>query len=418
MRRNRSLPTRLAAACLAMVIVAGNTPLSYADGIPQGQQSGAIAQDPATGQVYLAQPFSDSLFILTSKGLHLLAVLRMPPSPSAIAVDPDHHFVYVASDPAGMISVIDSRTFRVVRIYPLGGHPDGLTLLDHGATLLISDGASGAVQRLSVQAHTDQPQQVFSIGPAAAAAVLFAPTTVYPGQDVLAWARGFRPGEPIDIDWGIQPLLKTRAGRYGIVKVHVAVPAQTDLGLHLVIINGKWSTTSKSGLLNVVRAPVVRKRKKATPSKKPVTPALLALLTQTVAVPIPPFLSSLTSLLLRHQQPAQANATRTARDTTPRTTQSSLRQTKQTASGRPPRATPGSGRLQHPANNGGSHQQAIAPTTPTAHIPLLAVAAVPLLVLVGLMRRLLRRRGRRRKVKREQQKEIADSASVPARKAS
>jgi hypothetical protein len=400
-RQIPSLPACLGAAFLVLLLIAGDPPPSYADGVSPGQQSGAIVQDTATGHVYIAQPVSNSLFVLTAKGTHLVTILRVPPSPTAIAVDTEHHLVYVASDPSGMVSVFDSRTFHVVHIYPLGGHPDGLTLLERGKTLLISDGVSGSIQQLAINADADQAKQVFAIGPAAAPVVLFAPATVYAKQRALVWARGFRSREPIEIDWGVQPLAETRANEVGIVTAHIVVPAQVDLGTHLVIVNGKWSTISESGLLNVVRAPVVHKLKRAV--KKPTASPLLALLAQTVAIPIPPFLSALISLLPGHKQPVQTKAKKKAG------------QTQQSAPGSSPRATPAKSGAKHQAGSQSTQQPVVKPATPTVRVPLVALVALPLFALVGLTMRTLRRRGKRRKAK--QQKDTG-SVATPVKKAS
>lgn len=274
-------------AALALVLALGAARDAVADGGPA--QSGAMAQVASSGHVYIAQPASDSLFV-RDRQLNLLTVLAMPAHPAAIVADPLRRRVYVASDDAGMISVIDDRTYRIIHIYPTGGHPDGLALSKDGKTLLISDGVSGAVQRFSPLVAKSQPRQILTIGPGATPGVEMAPQTAAMGNQALAWSRGFTPHEPVDVywvSWGTQPLASVRADAGGFVNVTFQVPSGISVGQHLVILYGKWSTTSQSGLLNVVPAPP-----KPKPVKKVVRvapPSLLQrLLAPSFVLPFPP----------------------------------------------------------------------------------------------------------------------------------
>lgn len=273
-------------AALALVLSLGAAHDAVADGGPA--QSGAMTQVASSGHVYIAQPASDSLFV-RDKQLNLLTVLAMPAHPAALVADPLRRRVYVASDDAGMISVIDDRTYRIVHIYPTGGHPDGLALSRDGKTLLISDGVSGAVQRFSPLTARSQPRQILTIGPGATPGVEMAPQTAAMGAQALAWSRGFTPHEPVDVywvSWGTQPLASVRADAGGFVNVTFQVPSGISVGQHLVILYGKWSTTSQSGLLNVVPAPPKPKPVKKVAHVAP--PSLLQrLLVPSFVLPFP-----------------------------------------------------------------------------------------------------------------------------------
>ena len=65
-----------------------------AAGLPGGQ-SGAIAEDRQLGRLYVAQPASNVVFVLAASTMDVQAVLKIPPSPSAIVVDETSHRVYV-----------------------------------------------------------------------------------------------------------------------------------------------------------------------------------------------------------------------------------------------------------------------------------------------------------------------------------
>ena len=284
--QGEGLGVRVSLATLALILALGAARGAVADGGPA--QSGAMTQVASSGHIYIAQPVSDSLFV-RDRQLNLLTVLAMPAHPTALAADPARRRVYVASDDAGMISVIDDRTYQVIHIYPVGGHPDGLALSRDGKTLLISDGVSGAVQRFSPLAARSQPQQLFTIGPGAAPGVEMAPQTAAMGGQALAWSRGFSPHEPVAVywvSWGTQPLARVRADAGGFVNVTFQVPMGIAVGQHLVILYGKWSTTSQSGLLDVVPAPPPPKRVKKVVRVAP--PSLLQrLLVPSFVLPFP-----------------------------------------------------------------------------------------------------------------------------------
>lgn len=263
---------RAIVASLALSVLAAATPYADAQQTPVGGQSGVMAQVASSGHVYIAQPISNAIFIRDSS-LSLLAVLQVPATPAALAVDTARRRVYVTSDTAGMISVIDDRTLRLIHIYAVGGHPDGLALLNKGKTLLVSDGVSGAIQSFAPLAAASQPRALFTIGPAAAPSVELAPQSAAMGAQALAWARGFSPGEPVEVywvSWGTRPLARVQANPAGIVTAQFQVPSGIALGQHLVILYGRWSTTSESGLLTVLRArPIPRRVRRVVKAHPP-----------------------------------------------------------------------------------------------------------------------------------------------------
>jgi hypothetical protein len=234
-------------------------------------QTGAVAQDTALNRVYVAQPVGNMVLVLAAGNMSLRAVLKVPGSPAAIAVDPNRHRVYVASDPSGVISAFDGRTDRLLRRVTVGGHPAGLALTDRGTALLITDRATGAVQRMPVLPALGSPQQVLALGADDGAEnVLLAPTSTWGGQQALVWSRGFQPHEPVVIYWGIHILKHLTADAAGFVVTHITVPAsrtKSALGDHLVIVMGQQSMHSESTLLTVIPAPPPPKRVPHKPAR-------------------------------------------------------------------------------------------------------------------------------------------------------
>lgn len=277
----------LAAGLIACVLgLSGAASVAQARGLPPGVQTGAMAMDSATGHYLVALPSSNAVFVMSSKDQQVVTVLRVPPSPAGIAIDPVRRLTYISSDSAGMISVFDSRSYAVVRIYPVGGHPAGLTLTPGGKALLFTDDASGIINRLSLSSKAEQPEQLLQVGPGALPEL--GPRSVIEGQSTMLWARGFAPGEPVAVYWvywGSKPLVRTTASAAGIVTVPVLVPAKVGIGEHMLIIYGTRSTKSQSVLLNVRPLPPAPKRR---PKPRPPKPGLVGrLLAPSVVVPNP-----------------------------------------------------------------------------------------------------------------------------------
>ncbi|MCA1598067.1 MAG: hypothetical protein LC769_03430 [Chloroflexi bacterium] len=251
-------------------------------------ESGAAAQDVTVGRTYLAQPISNAIFVLASGSMELLHILRVPASPAGLVVDARHHLLYVAADNAGVISVYDDRTYRLTRRYGVGGHPAGLVLAGRGQQLLMTDDVDGSLRALGLSGSYHPPTQLFTLGPSPLPEALLAPRSAWSGGEALAWGQGFTPGEPLTLSWGVQPIAHDVANAVGIAMVRFRVPRKTDLGDHLVILQGSRSSKSESGLLGVVPAPPAppsaRHHKRAMTRSK--TSLLQMVLGPSVTVPL------------------------------------------------------------------------------------------------------------------------------------
>jgi len=266
---------------LALLIPA----VAHAQGGGASSESGAAAQDVTVGRTYLAQPISNAIFVLASGSMELLHILRVPASPAGLVVDARHHLLYVAADNAGVISVYDDRTYRLTRRYGVGGHPAGLVLAGRGQQLLMTDDVDGSLRALGLSGSYHPPTQLFTLGPSPLPEALLAPRSAWSGGEALAWGQGFTPGEPVTLSWGVQPIAHDVANAVGIAMVRFRVPRKTDLGDHLVILQGSRSSKSESGLLGVVSAPPsARHHKRAMTRSK--TSLLQMVLGPSVTVPL------------------------------------------------------------------------------------------------------------------------------------
>jgi len=232
-------------------------------------QSGAIALDPTLGVTYLAQPVSNTVFVLSSKDSSLLGVLDTPPSPTGLAVDSRKHLLYVSSDRTGVVTVFNEKTRRVIRTLAIGGHPAGLSLMNKGQALLVTDSESGTIQELPLGAKGGSPIELLNVGPGADSSAMLSPSSAPKGTHVLAWGRGFAPGEAVEAYWGLTPLVRARANGTGMVRAHFIVPRRAPLGQQLIVLIGQHTTHSESTLLTVIKTPPPPKRipVKAPPPK-------------------------------------------------------------------------------------------------------------------------------------------------------
>ncbi len=252
---------------------------------PKPLQGGAIAADPALGVMYVAQPISNTIFVLKDDGSTVLGVLAVAPSPAGLAVDSRAHRLYVASDTAGVVTVFSEVTRHIVRVMAVGGRPDGIALDAKGKSLLITDGLSGTVRSFSLAAKPKPPTLVLDVGQGADLSPILLPTSASMGTRVAIWGRGFAPREMVHVYWGLTALTGAKADAHGFVVVHFTLPTHSHLGKQLIVLIGKQSTHSESALLTVIKPPPPPL---PAPVIKPPPPSVLQRLgTRRLAVVVP-----------------------------------------------------------------------------------------------------------------------------------
>jgi len=278
-------------AALAPMLLGSARPAEAAGHVGAGRaQSGAIALDPSLGVTYLAQPVFSTVLVLASRNSALLGVLKVPPSPAGLAVDSRLHLLYVSSDSAGVITVFNEKTLRVAKTLPIGGRPSGLSLMNKGRDLLVTDSASGTIQEVPVGSKGGPPIQLLNVGPGADAGAMLAPAAAPTARRILVWGRGFAPGEAVEVYWGLKPLVRTAADQAGMVMTHFIVPPRAPLGRQLIVLIGRHTTHSESTLLTVIKTPPPPKRVPVKPvAPKPLlqrllTPKLILVVPTAIAV--------------------------------------------------------------------------------------------------------------------------------------
>lgn len=393
----RSARSRGGALCLFLAVVCALLP--YAAQADNGGEGGVIATDSHMGRVYMAQPHSNHVFVLSVDGSQLIDVLSVPPAPTALAVDARHGLLYVASDAAGTITRFDATTDHATRTFRVPGHPAGLAVVDGGRTLLVTDGDGGTLRAVAVgpfstrgatQSGPLSVQDRFVVGPSVEPTVLLAPQRTWTGGSPIVWARGFTPGEPVEVSWGIQPLAHWPADHVGEVTGRIVVPAHIALGDHLLILQGQWSKRAESALVMVVAPPPPPKRpKKVVPTvHRPLWESVLAP-SVTLVMPAPLW------TLVQRMSPATKAAP------APVTAHGKTRAAK----------TKASAKTKAPAKP--THSLVAFHPQRDIHVPVVLFALPFLVVALYLMRLLLRSR-RRRAAKRAKAAPVAAAPATPA----
>ncbi len=275
-------------ACLAPALLGPTTVAAAASGgkLVKPLQGGAIVSDSALGVLYVAQPISNTIFVLKADDSRVLGVLAVSPSPAGLAVDSRKRLLYVASDTVGVITIFSEVTRHVVRVMAVGGRPAGIALDAKGTALLVTDGRSGTVRRFSLAAKPTPSTLVLDVGQGADLSPILLPSSAPMGTRVAIWGRGFAPRETVKAYWGLTALAGIQvADARGFVVAHFIVPAHTHLGKQLIVLIGKHSAHSESALLTVIKPPPPPK---PAPVIKPPPPSVLQrLVTRRLVLVVP-----------------------------------------------------------------------------------------------------------------------------------
>jgi YVTN family beta-propeller protein len=101
---------------------------SFTMSVPAGTTPTAVAVNPLTGQLYIADNGGASVTVVSGSNNAVVATIPVGTNPSAIAIDPVTNVVYVANGGSGNVTVIDGGTNAVVATITVGTAPSAMAV--------------------------------------------------------------------------------------------------------------------------------------------------------------------------------------------------------------------------------------------------------------------------------------------------
>ncbi|MGA9170802.1 MAG: YncE family protein, partial [Nitrososphaeraceae archaeon] len=74
--------------------------------IPVGDGPHGIAYDPANGQIYVANTFSNNISVIDGSKNSVISTIRVGANPYGVVYNPANHDIYVANYSSNTISII------------------------------------------------------------------------------------------------------------------------------------------------------------------------------------------------------------------------------------------------------------------------------------------------------------------------
>ena len=120
-----------------------------------------MAVAPYGRYLYTADGSSNRVSVLDTRTKRVVASVRVGTQPLSVAVAPDGKKIYAANSGSGDVSVIDALANRVVRAIPAGRFPSGVAVTPDGASLYVTNELSGvtviSADNGTVQARLREP---------------------------------------------------------------------------------------------------------------------------------------------------------------------------------------------------------------------------------------------------------------------
>lgn len=91
-----------------------------------------LALDPRGAKLFVADWYSDQLYVIDTAQKTVVAQIKVGRSPSGMAVSPDGATLFVANRESDMVSVVDLAQSREIAQIPVGRAPFGVTFDPHG----------------------------------------------------------------------------------------------------------------------------------------------------------------------------------------------------------------------------------------------------------------------------------------------
>jgi YVTN family beta-propeller protein len=112
---------------------------------PEGSQPVALASNPRTGRIYVANAGSDNVSVIDAASSTVIATISVGSAPHAVGVDADTNRVYVANSGSNEITVIDGESNTVVVTLPVGKQPWDLAVDPNTGRVFVTNHGSGTL---------------------------------------------------------------------------------------------------------------------------------------------------------------------------------------------------------------------------------------------------------------------------------
>jgi YVTN family beta-propeller protein len=124
---------------------AGSSELLIADenagairAIPTGAIPCAVAQNPATGFIYVVNHGDDSVTAIGGVNLQPIAIIKVGASPQGIAIDSKSNRIYVANVHGDSVTMIDGARNVAVKTFRVGKNPYALAVDENSSRLYVA----------------------------------------------------------------------------------------------------------------------------------------------------------------------------------------------------------------------------------------------------------------------------------------
>jgi len=160
--------------------------------IAMGGEVGNTQYDSTSGRIWVAVQSRNELAAIDPMKDSVVARVSVPgiERPHGVLIDAAHHIAYVAGEANGRVGVLDLRTMRVVRTYPVDDDPDVLAMDSERHRLFVAS-ESGSIAAFDIRGDSLVPLPKYEAPHAHSVAVdpethlLYVPLENHSGRPVL-----------------------------------------------------------------------------------------------------------------------------------------------------------------------------------------------------------------------------------------
>jgi DNA-binding beta-propeller fold protein YncE len=160
--------------------------------IALGGEAGNTQYDSTSGRIWVAVQTRNQVAAIDPMKDSVVVRVSVPgiERPHGLLIDAAHHLAYVAGEANGRVGVLDLRTMRVVRTYPVGDEPDVLAMDSEWRRLFVAT-ESGTIAAFDVRGDSLVPLPRYEAAHAHSIAVdpathlLYVPLENLSGRPVL-----------------------------------------------------------------------------------------------------------------------------------------------------------------------------------------------------------------------------------------